>query len=154
MRPSAVIAILSVLPLSAAIADVYRSVDAQGHVLYSDTPTPGAQLIRSGGTHPASPPSAPPAAASKPVKSNEPQPTAAEQQLASRAVQSDLAQTRAEQCKKAQEQYQKAIQARRIYNEGPNGERTYLTDEEADKARVASKLQMDEACKDVVAASE
>ena len=46
MRPAVAIAILAALPFSAALADVYRSVDAQGHVLYSDTPTPGAELVR------------------------------------------------------------------------------------------------------------
>src|ERR1700727_58325 len=46
MRPAVAIAILAALPFSAALADVYRSVDAQGYVLYSDTPTPGAELVR------------------------------------------------------------------------------------------------------------
>src|SRR5476651_2629211 len=46
MRRATVIAILVWLPLSAALADVFRSVDAQGHVQYSDTPTPGAELMR------------------------------------------------------------------------------------------------------------
>jgi hypothetical protein len=33
------------LAITAAQADVYRSVDAQGQVHYSDTPTPGSQLV-------------------------------------------------------------------------------------------------------------
>ena len=45
MRRAAAIAIFGLLPLTAAFADVYRSVDAQGHVQYSDTPMPGAELI-------------------------------------------------------------------------------------------------------------
>jgi hypothetical protein len=147
MRPSAAIAILSLLPLSAAMADVYRSTDAQGHVLYSDTPSPGAQLIRTGGKQLSVVATAPAAAPSK-SQDSRPPPSSSEQQAATRAVQNDVAQTRAEQCKKAQDDYQKAIQARRIYSEGPNGERTYLSDEDADKNRVAAKVQLDELCKD------
>jgi hypothetical protein len=46
MRRATAIAILVWLPLAAALADVFKSVDAQGHVQYSDTPTPGAELVR------------------------------------------------------------------------------------------------------------
>ena len=46
MRSAAAIAMLALLPLSVSFADVYRSVDAQGHVLYSDTPSPGAELVK------------------------------------------------------------------------------------------------------------
>src|ERR1700690_2458862 len=45
MRHAAAIALMMSLPFAAAMADVYRSVDAQGHVQYSDTPSPGAQLV-------------------------------------------------------------------------------------------------------------
>ena len=47
MRQAVATAILSLLPLCAAMGDIYRSVDAQGHVQYSDTPSPGAQLVSS-----------------------------------------------------------------------------------------------------------
>jgi hypothetical protein len=39
------------------------------------------------------------------------------------------------------------VQARRIYTTGADGERQFLSDDEADKARVAHKIEMDEACK-------
>ena len=38
-------AILYLMSLSATAGDVYRSVDSQGHVQYSDTPVPGAELV-------------------------------------------------------------------------------------------------------------
>ena len=155
MRPVVAIAIFAAFPFSAALADVYRSVDAQGHVLYSDTPTPGAQLVQvtnsqtrfvsagltpSNTSRPATPP--PP----KPDPSADA--SASTRESAAKAVHSEVAQTRAEQCKKAQDYYNQVIAARRIYSGDANasGDRQYLTDEEADKARVDAKLQMDDLC--------
>jgi hypothetical protein len=152
MRPAVVIAILAALPLSAALADVYRSVDAQGHVLYSDTPTPGAELVRVSNAQnrysaPQSTPSTSKPATTPAPKSNGPSADTGERDAASRAVHQDMAQTRAEQCKKAQDYYQQVIQARRIFSDN-NGERQYLSDTDADQARVTAKLRMDDACKD------
>jgi hypothetical protein len=148
MRPAAAIAIFALLPLSVALADVYRSIDAQGHVLYSDTPTPGAELVKvTNNSQRYTAPSKTPAAGLKAA----PPPPAAHSQLvneeATRSVQSDVAQTRADQCKKAQDRYQQVITARRIYSQGADGERTYQSDAEADQTRVAAKLDMDDACK-------
>lgn len=152
MRRATAIAILIWLPLAAAWADVFRSVDAQGHVQYSDTPTPGAQLVHIDNPRvPIKTTANPPASYSRPSS------TAAttgdqihqqlEQEAAARAVQNELAQTRADQCKKATEIYQQSVQARRIYTTGPDGQRQFLSDDEADKARVSHKVEMDEACK-------
>jgi hypothetical protein len=158
MRRAAAIAILIWLPLSAALADVFRSVDAQGHVEYSDTPTPGAQLVRITGLH-APIRSAPVTTASSNRASSpgsKPSSLALsgdqihqqlEQEAAARAVQNDVAQTRADQCKKAQDAYNGSVQARRIYKTGADGAREFLTDDEADKARLANKLEMESACK-------
>jgi hypothetical protein len=152
MRPAVAIAIFAALPLSVAFADVYRSVDAQGHVLYSDTPTPGAELVRIGNSsqraNSTASASSTPArtAAPPPPKVNDPSKDQLSRQAAARTVQSDVAQTRADQCKKLTEAYQQAVAARRIYNADANGERIYLTDEQADAQRVNAKLAMDEAC--------
>ena len=61
------------------------------------------------------------------------------------AVQADVAQTRSDQCKKAQDAYDQSVQARRIYRTNANGEREYLSDDEAEKARVNAKLAVDTA---------
>jgi len=150
MRRSTAIAILISLPLSGALADIFRSVDAQGHVQYSDTPTPGAELVHmNNGRVPIR---------SAPLASSNGKPTSLaqnsdqihqqiEQEAAARSVQSDVAQTRADQCKKATDAYNGSVQARRIYKTGPDGEHEFLTDDEADKQRLTYKLQMDSACK-------
>jgi len=161
MRRAAAIAILTWLPLSAALADVFRSVDAQGHVLYSDTPTPGAELVHINGLHApirsapvtttrSNSASSTSSAASKPgsaAQSGDQIHQQLEQEAAARAVQNDVARTRAEQCKKAQDAYNDSVQARRIYKTGADGSQEFLTDDEAVNMRLANKLEMDTACK-------
>jgi hypothetical protein len=168
MRHYAIAAmIMSLAVSSAARADVYRSVDAQGHVQYSDTPSPGAELVHvqrgadtgtstaspaspaTGSTSTTSPGTRVPAPATPPVARANPNAQAQEtidRQTAQRAVQQDLEQTRADQCKKATDDYQASLQARRIYRTGPNGEHEYLTDEETDQQRMNLRLAMQNAC--------
>ena len=141
-------AIVYLMSLTATAGDVYRSVDAQGHVQYSDTPTPGAELVhtqnlRGAPAQPAAQPAGKPGDA-KPGTGASGTPATADAQ---RAMQSDIEQVRAEQCKKAQDSYQQAIQARRVYRPGADGEREYLSDEEADQVRLNARLEMEAACK-------
>jgi hypothetical protein len=156
MRRAIAIALLIWLPLSAALADVFRSVDAQGHVQYSDTPTPGAELMRMNNqrvpmrSYSATSSASNSAAASKPAslsQSGDQVHQQLEQEATARAVQNEVAQTRADQCKKATDAYNSSVQARRIYKTGADGEREFLSDDEAEKTRVANKLEMDTACK-------
>jgi hypothetical protein len=146
------------LAITAAQADVYRSVDAQGQVHYSDTPTPGAELVhvqRGGGgiafnsTAAAAKSSSAATAASTAPRANgstgQPQDPLAKQ-AAEKAVQQDVDQTRADQCTKAKSDYEAAIAARRIYKNGTDGERQYLSDDEAEQQRVNLHQAMDTAC--------
>jgi len=146
MRHAAVAVLIMSLPFTAAVADVYRSVDAQGQVHYSDTPTPGAELMHIqklgfGATNVAS--SAP---ASSSAAGNLPPPDPVKQQVAKQAVQQDVAQTRADQCKKATTDYNQSVNARRIYKSGANGEREYLSDADADQQRLNLRLAMESSC--------
>ncbi|MGA2023903.1 MAG: DUF4124 domain-containing protein [Steroidobacteraceae bacterium] len=164
MRRAAAIAMLVCLPMSAAIADVYRSVDAQGKVVYSDTPTAGSELVHVQNLHAqinptAASPSANRAAANGTTaaaasaagagsapKSTDPVHDQLAQQAAQQAVDRDLAATRAEQCTKATADYNSSVEARRIYRNGPDGEREYLTDAQADEQRLNLRLAMETAC--------
>lgn len=166
MRHTAIAALIMSLVIAAAAAtaaraDVYRSVDAQGHVQYSDTPTPGAELVRvqrGGLTGTSSLNSAPtPASSAAPGERTQPAAPAPasnaisaqadiDKQNAQKAVQQDVEQTRADQCKKATDDYQASLAARRIYRTGPNGERDYLTDDEAEQQRVTLRQAMQSAC--------
>jgi hypothetical protein len=129
----------------AAAGDIY--CDPHGHDC-TDRPTPGWVLVRS--DQPRRPDdSAPPAPA--PSSSKAPVGSSAdaqlEQQKAHQAMQTDLAAKRAEQCKAAQDRYNKYLQYRRLYKPDPNGgEPVFLSDEEADKERTDAKLQVDQLC--------
>ncbi|HEY3731361.1 MAG TPA: DUF4124 domain-containing protein [Steroidobacteraceae bacterium] len=156
MHRAAAIAILVGLPLTAAMADVYRSVDSQGHVQYSDTPTPGSQLVHINNQRfPIKSETSDTATAGAPSSSKPPTLTQTstniheqlEQEAAERSMKNDVAQTRADQCKKATDAYNASVQARRIFKTGPSGERQFLTDDEAEKQRLSNKVAMDEACK-------
>src|ERR1017187_1781537 len=105
MRHAAAIALMMSLPFAAAMADVYRSVDAQGHVQYSDTPTPGAELVhlQALATRGPARSTAPPAGSA--AQSNAQVQEPLQQQAAQRAVQQDVAQSREDQCKKATTDY-------------------------------------------------
>jgi hypothetical protein len=139
-RISIALAALATVAITAH-ADVYKSVDAQGQVRYSDTWSPGATLIktdRSRGTpSPAETPSPP--AASDGEESGKSD--------AAKKVQSDMSAIRAEQCKQLKEQYAKVIRARRITQAGDSSApKQYMSDAEADAERVRTRQAMDEAC--------
>jgi hypothetical protein len=141
--------LLVALPLGAQ-ADVYRSVDAQGHVQYSDTPSPGAQLVtsadetasQSAGDEDKS------AAQGQAQKDSDAIHDRLTREAAAREVAKETADAREQQCNQAKIAYQNAIQARRLYNMGPDGQRTYLTDDQADQQRVNYRMAMEAACKD------
>jgi ABC-type uncharacterized transport system auxiliary subunit len=119
---------------SAAQADVYRWTDADGTVKFSDRWVPGSVLVKT--DKPSTTTSSPAARAT-----SAPAGTAARgdeilaAQREQRTVQQDMAKVKAEQCKKARETYDKAIQSPRIFKQAANGEREYLSDADADAYR-------------------
>ncbi|HEU4626450.1 MAG TPA: DUF4124 domain-containing protein [Steroidobacteraceae bacterium] len=131
---------------AAADADVYRWTDAQGHVQYSDRWVPGSTLIKSTSHTPAPPSQEPTPDQRKLAATNAALAEQKAQRETEQAVKQDVAAVRAEQCKKATAAYEKAIQSRRIYKEGKNGEREYVTDQEADAYRARLLSERKEAC--------
>jgi len=132
-----------------AHADVYRWVDGRGEAHYTDRWVPGSELIKSSKPHPAEPtPSASPeqGRVSKISSANQ-TPAAKQQQAAEAAVQSDVAKIKETQCKQAKDRYQKAIEARRIYKPGKEGEeRVYMTDAETDAYRLQARNDVTLTC--------
>ena len=132
-----VIAATLIGALSVAQADVYRWTDDQGHVHYSDQWVAGSTLIktttpRTGGNSEGPPPQTD---QQRLANSNA---AIAEQQAqkeTEQTVRQDVAATKAQQCKKATESYQKAIESRRMFKEGKDGAREYVSDSEADAYR-------------------
>ncbi len=140
-------ALLAVVASTPASADVvYKWVDADGNIHYSDRPptTEGKvlsieQTVSGKHTAPAERPAAPPAPAATPA-------AAPVDAKVKQSIAADVANASVENCKKAQERYQNDVHWRHMYREGPNQEKVYLTDAEIETERVNAKRELDEAC--------
>jgi hypothetical protein len=61
-------------------------------------------------------------------------------------VRQEAAAAKTDQCKKADEAYQKAVQARRIYKTDEAGNKVFMSDAEIDSARLQARSTRDLAC--------
>lgn len=135
------------LTTGAVAGTVYKWMDRDGQVHYTDRPPRAADAkviaviqqatgVAEGGGEATdttdTAPAAPEAAA-----------TSAEMM---KAVQADVARTRAEQCKKAQERYKNYVESYRVYRE-QDGKREYLNAKELDEARLRARQDVDTYCK-------
>ncbi|MGQ0429297.1 MAG: DUF4124 domain-containing protein [Gammaproteobacteria bacterium] len=64
---------------------------------------------------------------------------------AMQAAQNDAEKAKVEQCKAAQDRYQRYIESRRLFRE-ENGKRVYLSDQELAEARARAKQAVDDYC--------
>ncbi len=146
-RYSAITACVLTVSLAAAVrADIWKWVDAQGTVHYSDRPVPGAVLVKGPDTA-GDTSSSEPDSDQKSLDASSKQITGdLDHEAAVRKVQQDEAAQKAEQCKEAQDRYDKAIHARRIYTTDENGNRQYLSDDDAEKQRVQAELDVQNFC--------
>jgi Domain of unknown function (DUF4124) len=132
---------------------VYKWVDAQGKTLYGDRPPDGVKaevvslLGRRADRQAAASSSR---AAPRPSVPSSAQPGQSEgqksQQDTKKEVDADVAASRDKQCAEARDRYQKYIANRRLYKEGKNGEREYLSNEEIDAERLNAKRDADSVC--------
>ena len=132
-----------------ARADVFRWVDEQGEVHYSDRWVPGSVLIKTNKPHPsASEAEAAPRVSEQSKVAGAGQRVSAQlaQQATAQAVKQDVTKAREQQCKQAKERYEQAIQARHISKPTKDGEREYLSDAEADAYRVQARQAVKELC--------
>lgn len=128
----------------AARADVvYEWTDAHGQVHYTDQWVPGAKVVR---TVDANRPAANPSG-TQPVQNQD---NAAagqiQQQQESQSERQDEAKVRASRCAADKQTYQTLLASRRIYTTDKNGQRTYLSDTDADAARTRARQAMDADC--------
>ena len=72
-----------------------------------------------------------------------PEPPVSQEALA--AARNDAARAKVEQCKAAQDRYQRYIDSRRLFRE-ENGKRVYLSDQELTEARARAKQAVDDYC--------
>jgi hypothetical protein len=149
MKQIAVVLAVFLVVGTAHAGDVYVTKDAKGNTIYTDTPqTLPAERVTVQGQGSSQ------AAAAQPdssemqrlkAQNQDYQQTQAQQAEAKQAAQ-DSAADRAKRCTEARQQYQNVMNSRRLYDEGPNGDRTYLTSEQIDKARANAKEVMDQFC--------
>lgn len=132
-----------------ASAEIYRWVDAQGHVHYSDRPVPGATRVVGIVTH-ATNPAAVAERNDSAQQQRQAEQTAAQKEQTDRAaaktVDKDVAKIQEERCKKAREDYRVATESQRLYRVNKDGERVYLSDQELTEARINARKALDEAC--------
>lgn len=121
---------------------VYEWTDAHGEMHYTDQWVPGAKLIRIQTARGAADPAARQGIQSESnAASNE-----VNQEQEAEAMQKDKDKARADQCTQAKAQYQSLIDSRRVYTVDKSGQRHYLSDKEADAARVQAREAMQAAC--------
>jgi hypothetical protein len=150
LRRAIVTLMLASLATAAAGETVYKWMDGRGQVHYTDLPPsePGAKLIETfervqvqdNSQQPSDTVEAPPASGDEP-------PAEESSAAAAAAVQQDLERTRVVQCKQAQDRYQTYITSQRLYKQGADGKREYLTDEELAAARIQAKQAVADLCK-------
>ena len=130
-----------------AHADVYRWVDDRGQAHYSDQWMPGSEIIKTSKTHPAGADSGARMADQRTLTASNTKIAAQQgEQDNARAVQQDVASRHAVLCKQSKESYMRAVSSRRVYKEGAGGERSYLSDADADAYREQLRKQVQEYC--------
>jgi hypothetical protein len=144
------ITLISLAGVSAAHADVYRWTDSNGVVQYSDRWVPGSVLVKTDKTRPSSSSESSSAAAPAGNAKAASAVPRADEILAGerdkRTVDADVAKVRGEQCKKAREAYDYAVNTPRLYKEEKDGGKTYLSDAELSARRVDLLNKRREAC--------
>ncbi|MGH8269488.1 MAG: DUF4124 domain-containing protein [Steroidobacteraceae bacterium] len=123
---------------------VYKWTDAKGEVHYTDQWVPGAKIVRTDTAH-----GTPTAASAMQGVQGESKAAASQlqEQQDAQAVQQDEAKARAERCTQDKAEYQQMIQSRRIYAVDKSGQRQYLSDADADAARLKARQAMDADCR-------
>jgi hypothetical protein len=130
-----------------ARADVYRWVDDHGEPHYSDQWVPGSEVIRTSKAHPSGADAASHVSDQKSLTaSNQRIATQLSDQDNARAVQEDKTKRREALCKQSKDAYLQAIASKRIYKSANDGDRAYLSDDEADKYREGLRKSVQDNC--------
>ena len=139
-----------ILTSASVSADVYKYVDANGNVLYTDKPAtlPAERLgLQSRKTDTSEVQARQQAELSRMQAANQASAQNSQQQADKQAATQATEKDKADRCIKARERYDKYMNSQRLYEADANGERRYLSDAELTAARNAAKTSMDELCK-------
>jgi hypothetical protein len=133
-----------------AAADVYKFKDDKGNVLYTDKPAtlPAERLnIQSQKTDVVAVQARAQEESQRQQSADKTNQQAAAQSKDQQAATQLNATQKAEQCTKARQRYDSYMNSQRLYEQGKDGERRYLSDAELDAARASAKASMDVMCK-------
>lgn len=136
------------LAAGTAAADVYMYKDEKGNTQYTDKPPvlPAERLnVQSRRTDTVEAQERSQAVVQR-ANPNAPPPAAGNSKADQKAATEATAKDRADRCIKARERYDKYMNSQRLFEEGKDGERRYLTDAELDTARNQAKASMDAMC--------
>jgi hypothetical protein len=139
-----VLAGLAVWPGSRA-DDVYKSVDASGHVVYSDHPTSAASEKVSVPVKQADPAEAARLAKQRALEDAE-YAQRSRQEADEQNKQAAQSKQQAAQCTSARNHYLSIKDSRRLFQLDADGNRVFYSDAEADAMRATAKQAMDQAC--------
>jgi len=149
MKYSATLLAALLLAGTAVAGDVYVTTDAKGNKIYTDTPQsiPAQKLdIHSQGTNPATAAKEYSSELKRYGQDEKADSKVVTQQATTQQVAQSTAEDKVKRCTDARQRYQTLMDNWRVYEEGPNGERTYLTSEQIDAARANAKQAMNEFC--------
>lgn len=123
-------------------AEVYRSVDEDGNVSYSDRPVgqDAESIVIATRT-----PGAPPAATASAEQSSESLDGTVQRERREPTPE-ERAEDRAANCAIARERLDRYTISRRLYRTLPDGEREYLSDAEIDEAKAGAAADVEEWC--------
>jgi hypothetical protein len=148
MRLIPALAVLCLIPLFAhAEGEIYRWKDSNGLWHYSDQPQPGAELVKA-----VRKPASASSASTRATTSSSAAPTSGADGIppvsaeVAQQVRAEAANAKSEQCKKATEAYDKAVQALRIYRVDENGNQIFLNAAELDQARLDARGAKEISC--------
>src|SRR5262249_42552312 len=132
-------------------ADVYKFKDDHGNTLYTDKPStlPAERLnIQSNKTDTVAVQQRAEADAKRQQDADRAnQPAGQNNQQAQQQPAQDTATDKAAQCEKARQRYDTYMNSQRLYQQGADGQRKYLSDDELTAARASAKASMDVMCK-------
>ena len=143
-KSTCLLAVLLLAPYLGVAAEVYKSVDANGHVVYSDHPDPAAQKLDVRVDEPQAAEVARIAKEQKILTVED-----AERKRLAAIENGKKAQQEHDQqlrCEKARSRYYTLKDARRVYGRDNEGNRVYYSDKEADAQRASAQQTMQTEC--------
>lgn len=145
--------LLAALPLAAA--EVYRYVDDDGNVVYTDRPVPGAELVNVDASFIGDGPRPRPSPTASSSSSGSGEPGSGSGNAGNGGGGSASGETgpdeltpeqRAQNCERARERRERYTSSRRLYRTTADGEREYLSSEEIDEARAQAAADVEQWC--------